>query len=315
MLESRTSVDGLKSGALSCHLVPIYEAWGLSFSSSESLPGMRLGKGTPELTIHAGAVPASLGPGATVGRDFEATSSAYLFRIPEVADFLVERDAGITYAPAPGVEEGVVELFLFGSAMGALLHLRGILPLHASAVEINGKAVLFTGDSGAGKSTTAYAFGLAGCPILSDDVAGIHLIDGHATVVPGLERLKLWNHALSGLGKAEEAKEPVPSVLDKFFVGRPLGASGPAPVDCMYVLQSRPEPGILIEDLQGAEKFMALQRNVYRPAFMDAIGSHGASFGVLATMAQNHPIKRLSRPEDGFSIDEVVAAVRQDLRE
>ena len=36
-----------------------------------------------------------------------------------------------------------IRLFLLGSAFGGLLHQRGLLPLHASAVEINGKAILF----------------------------------------------------------------------------------------------------------------------------------------------------------------------------
>ena len=37
--------------------------------------------------------------------------------------------------------------------MGALLMQRKILPLHGSAIAIDGKAYAFVGDSGAGKST------------------------------------------------------------------------------------------------------------------------------------------------------------------
>ena len=64
----------------------------------------------------------------------------------------------ISFSPAAGAEETAVRLYLLGTCMGALLFQRKLLPLHGSAVVINGKAYAFVGDSGAGKSTLAAAF-------------------------------------------------------------------------------------------------------------------------------------------------------------
>ena len=64
--------------------------------------------------------------------------------------------------------------------MGAALHQRGILPLHANAVEIDHRAVAFMGASGAGKSTLAAWFHDQGYPILADDVCVIRADDGAA---------------------------------------------------------------------------------------------------------------------------------------
>ena len=50
--------------------------------------------------------------------------------------------------------------------------------MHASAIVHEGKAVLFTGISGAGKSTTANAFRLKGYKMLTDDVCPITFING-----------------------------------------------------------------------------------------------------------------------------------------
>ncbi len=72
---------------------------------------------------------------------------------------------------------------LRGGAVRALLHdLGGHLGLHASAVELGGRAALFLGPSGTGKSTAAAELCLLhGARLLADDVAllQIHHSDVH----------------------------------------------------------------------------------------------------------------------------------------
>ena len=63
-----------------------------------------------------------------------------------------------------------IRVFLLGSCLGALLHQRGVLALHASAIETDQGAVLFMGDSGMGKSTTLQAFIKRGYKMLADDI-------------------------------------------------------------------------------------------------------------------------------------------------
>ena len=52
---------------------------------------------------------------------------------------------------------------------------RKVLPLHGSAIAINGKAYAIIGDSGAGKSTLALAFLNRGYRLLTDDVIAVSL--------------------------------------------------------------------------------------------------------------------------------------------
>ncbi|MFU8803477.1 MAG: HPr kinase/phosphorylase [Bradymonadaceae bacterium] len=65
-----------------------------------------------------------------------------------------------------------------------------ILAVHGSAAEIGGKAWVFIGESGAGKSTTAYELISAGGHLVADDMT---LIDARAKIVlPGAPSLRLW---------------------------------------------------------------------------------------------------------------------------
>jgi len=59
---------------------------------------------------------------------------------------------------------------LFGNnLLASLLMKAGFYSVHASCAEIEGKGILFTGDSGQGKSTAAFAMLTKGYPVIADD--------------------------------------------------------------------------------------------------------------------------------------------------
>lgn len=66
---------------------------------------------------------------------------------------------------------------LIPCAMGYLLHQRGQLALHASAVSIDGRGVAFVGASGAGKSTIAAMMMSGGHAVLADDILPVYLAE------------------------------------------------------------------------------------------------------------------------------------------
>ncbi len=55
------------------------------------------------------------------------------------------------------MDDDDVRLFLLGSVMGAVLHYRGVTPLHGNGFVHEGGAVLVLGNMGVGKSTLAAA--------------------------------------------------------------------------------------------------------------------------------------------------------------
>lgn len=98
-----------------------------------------------------------------------------MFQVADTAIFAIQNGDTIQVSPMAGADEAKIRLFLLGTCMGALLMQRKILPLHGSAIAIDGKAYAFVGHSGAGKSTLASAFINKGFQLLSDDVIAVTL--------------------------------------------------------------------------------------------------------------------------------------------
>jgi hypothetical protein len=95
---------------------------------------------------------------------------------PSGGAFHLKQGHEIVFEPPPGMDPDLLRVLLSGRMMAFLLRQRGWLPLHASAIEIQGQAVLFLGASGSGKSTTAAAFYSRGHEVIADDVSAVRVI-------------------------------------------------------------------------------------------------------------------------------------------
>ncbi len=100
-----------------------------------------------------------------------ATSGdGFLLRFPGLADFVISRDTRriAAWPPRKPTTRPCIHLLLDQVLPRLLGHL-GRLVLHASAVEVDGRAIAFAGQTGRGKSTLAASLHQAGCPLLCDD--------------------------------------------------------------------------------------------------------------------------------------------------
>src|SRR3954471_5329873 len=175
---------------------------------------------------------------------YSSTAEGTLLRVPHVGRFLIREGREIIVEPAQGASERNVRLFLLGSALGALLHQRGLLPLHANAIEMDGRAVAFSGHSGAGKSTIAAWFHDRGRRILTDDVCVIGFDAGAAAVAyPGIPRLRLWREALEASGRDAGGYSRSFDALDKYDVPSEHRAIEPLPLAAIYLLRQAEESG------------------------------------------------------------------------
>lgn len=290
-------------------------AFGLRFQGNRELPEMRCGAAPATEADEAIAIdwrearPEPAADPRTVHRLDER--GTFELRIPGVAHFEIEPQRIVVH-PAPGADERGVRVFLLGSAIGALLQLRGLTVLHGSAVELpDGGAAVFCGRSTAGKSTTAAALMARGYPVLADDLAAVRLTDdGQAWCLPGLARTKLWLDALQALGLADQAHDGtrVLPTHDKHSLALAADniAQGPVPLRRFFELRPGDGGELAFTPVTGVEKLSVLLSHAYRPEFVQAMGRQGALLRAAAAIAPRLKMHRIVRPRERQTLDAIV---------
>jgi hypothetical protein len=200
-------------------------------------------------------------------------------------------------APVPGASDRNIRLFLLGSAFGALLHQRGLLPLHANAIEIDGRAVAFMGHSGAGKSTMAAWFLDRGHRILADDVCVVAPgPSGCPLAFPGIPRLRLWREALEQSGRQTKGFELAFDDMDKWNVPTPAPRqSGPIPLSQVYLLRKADEEAPEITRLSGIAAVDALVANTYRGGYLAGMSGTKRHLSSCLDLVRKVPVFSASR--------------------
>jgi hypothetical protein len=279
----------------------IYEYCGLRIRSCVELPASAAsGGGEPDVEIRCERlpVPGVLRDSAVAGYRVEG-DTLYL-AIRDVGIFGARRGREILVDAQGGVDEKDLSLYLIGSVLGAILHQRGVLPLHASAVEVNGGAVAFAGPSGAGKSTVAAFLSRRGYPVIADDVCALAQQGDRAAVWPGVARLKLGREGLQALARSAEGLSHAGGTRDKFQlpVSSFADPARPVPLSMVYVLTD--DAGdVWTQRVEGLEAIEAVASQTYCREFVESMGLERVWFHRVARVANGVEIRRLMRPR-GF---------------
>lgn len=202
--------------------------------------------------------------------------------------------------------------YLLGGILAFVVRRRGMLPLHASAVVLDGRAVLFAGAAGAGKSSTAAAFAALGVPVLSDDVVTMAVRSDGVVAHSSHPRVSIWSDSAAGLfaGRTLPAHSPVYAKqrLDLIDCGLRFHDSA-APVVRIFVLSDRAadrrRPAI--DPLSARAGLMELVTHSYGNYLLDA-PMRASEFELLGRIATSARVERLSFGE-GF--ETLVANCRQ----
>lgn len=279
-----------------------YQAFGLVLTSELQLPELTVTDGT------ADAADVKIVFEDVILPDVEMDATEFCtvigdtvyFHVQNIARYAVRNGNHIGISPFAGADPDVVRLYTLGSCMGALLMQRNIVPLHGSAIVINGKAYAFVGESGAGKSTLAASLIHKGYPILSDDVIALSFPNGsaHPVVIPSFPHQKLWQESLDLLDMENKSYTPLYQRLTKFAV--PVASSfhaEPVPLAGIFELVKKnvPEPELL--KVNGLERLPLVFEHTYRNFLIPLMKRHSWHFEVSARLVGGVEFYRLHRPE------------------
>lgn len=227
------------------------------------------------------------------------------------ARFCIEKGEKITVCPFEGADENELSLLIQGICMGALLVQRKLIPLHGSAVCVNGKAYGFIGDSGVGKSTIASAFLSRGYQLLADDLMVLSFsLNNTPIVIPGYPQQKLWKETLKEFGMVPENYCSVYQRQNKYVV--PVSAQyspKPLPLAGIFELVKTESDDIEIRPIQKLERLQTIARHTYSNIFAMHSDLMAWHFDTAVNIAKQVQFFQLRRPTSGFTADNLVSKV------
>jgi len=209
------------------------------------------------------------------------TGDGCMLVLPPSGSFLLEPDGGRVVVDAGDGDEELLEHRIASAAICTLLALRGDLVLHAAGVEAGGRAVLFCGPTGRGKSTLARVLGEEGHGVLGEDGIAVSL-DGPAPVAfPGARGIRVRRRKGDGTS-TRLVPDPGP------------GEPSPAQLAALVLLRER-GGSLEVEALEPARALALLTPNLVHSGGREAIA---AAFSRLAQTLRTVPAFAASLPDD-----------------
>lgn len=292
-----------------------YTTFGLNIQSEIELPELLPSTNDKvDVEIKIGQVPSELTNCLKKGVTYEIGTNDFLFEIFDVGRFYISEGKNIIISPKEKRKPDDVRLFLLGTCLGAILHQRQILPLHASAIVHRGEAVLFMGTTGAGKSTMATAFRLKGYEMITDDVCPVKIIDGKPYAIPAYPQSKLCEDAMENLGIKVDKHKLVREGIGKRAVRYQEGfATEPIKIKACYMLTSETDiASIELIQMEDSDKFIALKSNIYRPHIPNGMNLQFHLLSTISQIANQSKVKVLKKSKSS-KVEQTVALVGQDL--
>lgn len=284
----------------------VYEAFGLTVSSEIPLPELlhiKIEDDITDLVIEKADLYSLWNEHSDPNEDFVIRKDWIMFHVSGTAIFLIQSGSRIVVSPFNGAHDDEIRLYILGTCMGAILMQRKILPIHGSAVAIDGKAYAIVGDSGAGKSTLASALLKRGYQLISDDVIPVTLNNENVPfVTPSYPQQKLWLESLNHFEMDSTNYQSLTVRENKFavpvqnqFVTEPLPLAG------VFELVKGDNVEIEVKPIEHLQRFYKLYYHTYRNSFIQQSGLMDWHFNTSAKMIKKIDFYQLRRPTNRFT--------------
>ncbi|WP_201006223.1 hypothetical protein [Paenibacillus glycanilyticus] len=250
-------------------------------------------------------------------RHIDLARNEIVLHIPEAGYYRIAENSLIQVMPEEGSDLREVRIFLLGVCLSILMVNRGIAPMHASGVMIDGKAYIIVGDCGAGKSTLGAAFRQAGYKLISDDIVGLTIDENNKlTAYPGYPQQKLWQQSLDYLQMEAANYSQILDNYAKFAV--PFGdqfTKEPLPLAGIFELEKADIPQIEMKPLKSLERVQLIRYHLFLGKVLNELHKEQWLLNFAAKAALAIPFYQLKRPVNGFTAPDLVNQIISTVRE
>ena len=250
--------------------------------------------------------------------DIQAIPNGIQIDVPGVARYQILDGSEIVIERDSQAADETVRLFLLGSAFGAILHQRGMLPIHGSAVAHPYGAAIISAPRGYGKSTLAAALALRGFPLMADDMCAISTTEDDVWLYPAYPRVNLLQDAVTLLNlqspvSGEKAKLSG-RIPPKYSIAQLPFFPTAQRLTAIYTLSIGATSDIHLRLLHGYSCISELTGNTYRVQYARYLGTERTHLKQVTQLAKQVRVVQVIRPDDIGCLEEVVAAIAKDIQ-
>jgi hypothetical protein len=261
-------------------------------------------------------------PGGTLleaGDVYEITllhNGSIHLRWPGLFEFLVSAYGNrIGWRTLDGTSPESLQDYLLGQVLSFAMLVRGVEPLHATAVAVGGGAVAFLGDSGYGKSTLGASFVRENYPLLTDDVLVLERSGQQMLAHPGMPRIKLVPQMCGSMFQGREGA-PMNRFTHKtiFALNAQEHQMSAIPLRALYVLSPprKRTSKLTLRRMSERKALLSVLKNTFNDVLLNPMRLK-RQFEFAAAVATHVPVKALSYPRKLSAMPAVLQAVLSDL--
>lgn len=195
----------------------------------------------------------------------------FYLRFPDLADFKIGGGCtDILCCPSSGVSDEMIKHLLLDQVIPRLASHTGEIVLHASAIVMDGQAIVFLGDTGWGKSTIAASFNMNGYQLLNDDCLLLRQKNNAIIGIPNYVGIRLWPDSFDAVVDADHVLNDIIYCSSKrrLILHKNLNTCNEKiPIGAIFVLnspdKSKNVSNVKIDKITGAEVFMELIKHSF----------------------------------------------------
>lgn len=236
-------------------------------------------------------------------------------RFRGLAVFIVSGGNKIGYHLYEGYDKIRVNELIMDYCLGILLYQKNMLMIHGSGVYYKGKALIISGESGAGKSSLADEMLNRGYKLMADDIVAVNqeLADTYAYPAFPMRKLCLDAVVRKGLDKSKLISIPDPErekygiILDEEYYPQK------APLGAMVIIRKGDVENPVLEEVVGADKLKYFTASFIRKELFNKVSYLNETLMKAVKVANDLPIYVLTRPDEKLTVEQQADLIEKNI--